>query len=150
MGAHKRLKWQLKSLHGSVLGPLHICYDCWLGIWGDSWQWEWGCLWLFCLLLESLSSYWVALYSLDMRVCAWYYCILLCHVWVMSLGDLLFSVWRQGWGRGSGRESRSRRSGGTGKCGQDILYEKRISKQIGIYYSINIYSTNILCNMFNF
>lgn len=29
----------------------------------------WGYFWLYCLLLETLSSYWVASSSLDMRVC---------------------------------------------------------------------------------
>lgn len=38
-----------------------------------------ACLHLFCLLLEHFTpSYWVALPSLDVRICAWPYCICLC------------------------------------------------------------------------
>jgi len=36
------LKQQSSSLHGSVLGSLHICYGYWLGIFWDSWEWEEG------------------------------------------------------------------------------------------------------------
>lgn len=44
--------------------------------------------------VSDSSYYWVllvALPSLDVRVFAWYYCILLCRVQVTSLGSLLFS-----------------------------------------------------------
>jgi hypothetical protein len=39
----------------------------------------------------------------DMMVCAWSYCSLLCYVWLMSLGVLLFceGSWR-GWISGRG------------------------------------------------
>ena len=44
-----------------------------------------------CLVSVPISSYWVALSSFDMRVYSLFYCILLCCVWLISLGDLLFS-----------------------------------------------------------
>jgi hypothetical protein len=31
----QRLKCEQQSVHGSTIGPLYICYDCWLDIWGD-------------------------------------------------------------------------------------------------------------------
>jgi hypothetical protein len=45
----------------------------------------------------TLSSYWVALLSLDMTVCAKSYCNLLCPVQLISLGGLLFfeGKWRK-------------------------------------------------------
>lgn len=43
------------------------------------------------MLLGAFSSYQTALPTLDIRVCAWSYCILLCSVLLMSLGGLLFS-----------------------------------------------------------
>lgn len=36
----------------------------------NSEQWDWECLCLFCLLLKSLSAYWIASSNLLMRVCA--------------------------------------------------------------------------------
>lgn len=42
-------------------------------------------LFLFCLLLGLSSSYWVVLSSHDMRVYAYSYCILLCHVQLIIL-----------------------------------------------------------------
>lgn len=58
-----------------------------------------------CLLVGALSSYWVVSSSLDERVCAWSYCSLLCQVWMLFLGGLLFSGgrWR---GCGSAGEKR--------------------------------------------
>lgn len=65
------------------------------------------------MLLGTFSSFWAALPTLDIRVCAWSYCILLCSVLLMSLGGLLFS-WEEagggvdlGWdlGRTEGREA---------------------------------------------
>jgi hypothetical protein len=49
------------------------------------------CLWPFCLFLGLFFSYWIALFSLDIRVYDWIDCILLCHVWLISLGGLFFS-----------------------------------------------------------
>lgn len=85
---------------GSVLGPLHKCYGCQPVFWEHSWQGDWGCLCLFCLLLESLSTYWVASPTLDVKLCAWSYSIVLCHVLLTSLEVLLFSKGRcvgRGW-----------------------------------------------------
>lgn len=55
-------------------------------------------LWTFCLLLALFPSCWVASLSLDGRACAWYYYNLVCYVWSISMGGLLFSGW------GTGRE----------------------------------------------
>lgn len=118
-----------QRLHGSALGPLHICYGCvpWCSC-GTPNSASGRCLWLFCQLLGPFSSYWVALPSLDMRVTAWSYCILLCHVWLMSLGDLLFSGGEkrrkricEGGGNGRGR--------GKGSCGWNVLYKRIINFQ---------------------
>lgn len=46
--------------------------------------------------LGLFLSQWAASSSLDVRICTWSYCILLRHVWLMSLGDLSFSWGRQG------------------------------------------------------
>lgn len=43
------------------------------------------------LLVKSISSFYVALSSLDVMLCAWSYCSLLYCVWLMSLGGLFFS-----------------------------------------------------------
>lgn len=37
-----------------------------------------------------------------MRVCVWFYCTLLCYVWLIYLGDLLFTEGK--WRSGSGEE----------------------------------------------
>lgn len=63
---------------------------------------------VFLTLLSALgifSYYCIALSSLDMGVCAYSYCILLCYVQMMSMGDLLFSErkWRR---NESGEEGR--------------------------------------------
>lgn len=44
---------------------------------------------------DSLSSYWVASSGPDVMVCALSYCTLLCCVWLVSLGGLLFSEGKQ-------------------------------------------------------
>lgn len=63
-------------------------YTLWLlDCLGDSWQWELGCPWLFHLLLWPLSSYWVSLPRLHVKVCALSCCVLFC---LMSLRGLLF------------------------------------------------------------
>ena len=41
--------------------------------------------------LGSLSSYWVSLSSLDMRVFVLCFCVLFCPVLLLTLGDLLIS-----------------------------------------------------------
>ena len=68
-----------ESLCGLDVHSLCICYDC-----EDYCSSEIpnsgsrGCLQLFCQPLELLFSYWVALPSLDVRICVWSYCNLLC------------------------------------------------------------------------
>lgn len=60
------LNWQPQSLHGTDLGALHICYSCivWSSC-GNPSCGILGCLWLFCKLLKSSSSYWVPLVILS-------------------------------------------------------------------------------------
>jgi hypothetical protein len=59
----------------------------------------------FCLLSGSLSFYWVASSSHNTKVCAYYYCILLCYVRLVSLGNLIFYGGKcRSNGSGSGRE----------------------------------------------
>jgi hypothetical protein len=65
-----RMKWQPWSLHGSGLGPLLLCYGCDLGVFVE--LLTVGIpqvFFLFCLLLEPFSFYWVALLCPDMRIC---------------------------------------------------------------------------------
>jgi len=73
-----------------------------------------------------MSSYWFALSSLDMKVCAQFYCTLLSCVRLTPWEALVF--WREVgeewiWGRweigGAGRR------GGRVDCGQDVMYERR-------------------------
>lgn len=91
--------------------------------------------------MEPIISSWVALSNLDAIVCAWPYCSLLYHVWLTSLGGLLFSegrvedrewFWRRReWGGPRGSEEEAKEAGGRGErgnCGQDVLYERRILK----------------------
>ena len=49
------------------------------------------------LLLGPFSSYRVALSSFDMRVCACSYCIVLCLVQLISLGDLFWRETEEQW-----------------------------------------------------
>ena len=91
-----------------------------LGFLWDSQEWEWGCLWLFCLLLGPFCSYWVASFSHDISPCAWPYCILLYHIWFISLGSALF--WRE-----TEEEQIKERGGrreGRGYCGKEELYKR--------------------------
>lgn len=67
---------------------------------------------LFYLLAGSFSSYGAPLSSLDVIGCVGSYCSLLCHVWFMSLGDLIFSEVSRRWSE-SGEEGRLQ-GGGTG------------------------------------
>lgn len=99
----QRLKWGfMKSTWVYTRSSVNMLWFFTLVFLLDSQQWELRCLWLFCQLLESFSSYWVSLSSFDMGVYAWSYCILLCHVWLMPLGDLPFT------------EGKQRRKGSTG------------------------------------
>ena len=115
------------GLHGSVLGPLHICYS---GVASCFYRTPNSGDGVSLTLLPALeTSYWVASPTLDMRVCVWSYCILLCHVWLMSLGGLIFSgvrlegewIWRRE------EVEEARRSGRKGACNWDVLYERRIN-----------------------
>lgn len=63
---------------------------CSLGFLWDFYQWEWE-LSLFCLTLGLFFSYWLALSSLDVRICVWSYCSFLCQILLFSLEGLLFS-----------------------------------------------------------
>ena len=78
-----------------MLGPLHICYGCWFGVW-------WGLLTVgvgvSLTLLPTLKTFFLLLGCLALRVCAWPYCILLCHIGLMSLEGLLFLGERVGGG----------------------------------------------------
>ena len=67
------------------------------------------CFWHLCLLLEPLSSYWVALSSLKIKGGALSHCNLMCCVWFIYLDGLPFSEGNQRrsrWelGRGGERE----------------------------------------------
>lgn len=57
-----------------------------------------------------------------MRVCAWPYCNLLCHVLLISLGGLFFSDGKQRRGSGGGEE---------GGAATDVIYE-RIKKSVPV------------------
>lgn len=43
-----------------------------------------------CLFMGEFSTYWIASSSLNLIVSAWSYTNIFCHVWLMSLGGLLF------------------------------------------------------------
>lgn len=73
-----------KSLYGSNLGSLHICYGCVAWCSCGTPTSKSGDVSDSCLLWGHFSSYWVVSSILDMRY-------VLCHVWLISLEDLLFS-----------------------------------------------------------
>jgi hypothetical protein len=66
----QRWKQQLATLYEFDLGCRHTCYGCvaehYCGILNSV---SGTCLWLFLLLLETISSYWVASSSPDKRFC---------------------------------------------------------------------------------
>lgn len=66
-GGSQRLKQQLRSLHGSVLSPLHVCYG--VGVWEGLLTVGLGHLRLFCLFLGTISIYWVPHPSLMWSLC---------------------------------------------------------------------------------
>ena len=117
------------SLQGSDLGPLYIYYG-WVA-------------WCSCRNLISgrrncptCGPFFygrVALFSLDVLVCVWFYCSLLCCACLISLGGLLFSERRQKQRRvGSGGEEKEGKSvgrGGRGNCGQDERRIKTLKKR---------------------
>lgn len=100
----KRLKQQSQNMHGSVLG-LHICYACLLAWYscGTPNSGNRGCLWLFCLILATLSSYWVASFSIKLRGGAWSYCNMIWHVWFIFLGGLPLRKREEEWTWGGGK-----------------------------------------------
>lgn len=59
----------------------YMIFLCSLVFWGDFLQWELECLWLFCLFLRHISSYWISSSSPDMKFCVWSYGKLWCCVW---------------------------------------------------------------------
>ena len=72
-------------------------------------------------------SYWIATCSHYMRVCTQSFCILLRHIWSLSLGELIFffnvedggiDLGHRGCGVGVGR------SGERGNYDQEIIHEK--------------------------
>lgn len=76
--------WRLQR---AVLGPLHMLW--WLALGKGVLDCGSKGIWLFCLLLGPLFSYWVSLLSLDMRL--WPVLLFLAvPFWLMSLGDLIF------------------------------------------------------------
>lgn len=83
-------------------------------------SWKCGCPWLFCLLLQPFSSYWVALARSDVRVCVSVLIVFWC-----ALEGLLFSG-EMGLGkRGAGRGKMS----GVGKAAVCMYcMERRINK----------------------
>lgn len=52
----------------------------------------------------TFSSYRVASPSFGVRLCIWFYCVLFCHIQLLSLGGLFFEAMvRVGWGVDLGR-----------------------------------------------
>jgi hypothetical protein len=86
-----------------------------------------GCLWLLFLLVGRLSSYRASFSCLDVMLCSWSYCSLLCCDCLMSLGGLLFSEGR--WGmdvreEGQWKEETGKR-GGRRNRSWDVIYKRR-------------------------
>ena len=92
----QRLKQLSQSLYVSDLGPLHICYCCiaWCTF-GTPSSGSRGCFWCLCLLLVPFSSTWLPYLSLIWQYVCAFYCILLCHLWLISLGGLVLSEGKQ-------------------------------------------------------
>ena len=100
--------------------------------------WKWGCLWLFCLVLELFFFYWVTLprdsfllLGCLAQVCV--YLIVSCYAlfsWYPGRSAFFF-FWRAMkeeciWGREKVSGGGNERSGGNGNCGQNVLYERTI------------------------
>lgn len=119
------LKRKAPGGHGSAPGHLYFI-DVGLVLLWDLEEWEWVCFWLLCLPLSLFSSYLFALSSLHMRFIILSCCILFCLVWLLCLGDPLFSE-KQRRGIGSIGEGRwvCQRSRRKGNYGWDVLYERR-------------------------
>ena len=87
---------QSGGLPESDLLSLHIrCYGC-AALWsyGTTNSGNKGYLWFFQLVFGHFSSHWIALSSLNMRRCVQYYCNLIWHVCLISLGSLPLSEGR--------------------------------------------------------
>lgn len=86
--------WTRSSACVLWLSSLVLLWDSWgilVGFWcsvgGSAVYWLWLIYGTFSLLLScSIQSWW--------DVCAWSYCTILHHVWLMTLGDLFF-FWRE-------------------------------------------------------
>lgn len=91
-GNSQSLKQQPVSLNGTVIGPLHICDCCisWFYLWDFS-SGSRGCLWCSGWLLETYSSYWIALPSLSKEEGSWSYSSLIYHSLLMPMGGLPLS-----------------------------------------------------------
>lgn len=130
----QRLKWKLQSLYGSEWSPLLIPYGCRAGCSHEiPNSGSLLCFWLFCLLVGLFYSYWVAMFSFDMRICAWFHCILLCCVWwyaweTCSFLLLLLVFWGvRSLSGGEGQSGRTNeKSGGRENWDPDVISEKRI------------------------
>lgn len=74
----QRLNWQPRSLHGTDLESLNICYSCitWSSF-VSPFSWNRGCLCLFCWFLGHYSSYWFTLANLP----ATWSAMLWWHLW---------------------------------------------------------------------
>lgn len=131
------------SSHGYFVLWLKIFYRY---IWLNSFVFLWdsksgnkNCLWLFYLLVGTYSSYWVSPSRHDMIVHSWYYCRILCYVWLKSLGDLLFFErnCRGWWILGRGEMGKNRNRWGRVNCSWAVILE-RIFKLFEIKFH-NIY-----------
>ena len=79
------------------------------------------------MLLEPLSSYWVVLSTLKTRAFSLSYCILFCHVWLLSLGGLLF-LKRKGLDlEERGGRVHAGRNGGKENYDGNVSYKRRLS-----------------------
>lgn len=113
----------------STLGPLQMCYGCWLGILGDLLTVGLGVSLTLCLLLGLFSIYWVVSSRFECEDFCLVLLYLVRHALLMSLGGLLFSgVWErrvEGWVWERRKMKGTDRNGGRGICRQDVLYERR-------------------------
>ena len=126
-----KLKWQAQSLCGSVLGLLHICNGCWLGVLGGGlvfqgnfWQWKAAVSLTLLpvlgppfLLLPRVTLVWgfVPSFTVSCAVIGWY-------PWEVCS----FLEWRGalGWGR------EGRLGGVEGGEAAGELYKRKINKNL--------------------
>lgn len=127
VGTHRNWKGGSRALYVSVLASLHICYGCIL--WCPLGFITVGAESVFAFLsaLRPFSSYLVASWGLDMRICVWFYCELL------SLGGELFSEKRMEkwiWD--------SRKNRGRGSCVWDAIHDIYILKSQSLKFNLFI------------